>query len=261
MAIEKEPESVIRGRISFLKVLLDIIPPDELPDIISGQLAQTPGNAPNVQRQNIILLSLWDLLKARRNSDYRNYILNAFMVLPISKSLVGGSYFLKRKKPVRYMPFRFFIDLLGILESREYTIYLLGGNDKTLKRVENNIHQTFPRLRIVGRRSAFRKQEEGAIIEAIRKASPHLLLVGRGIRGGEMWIARNSAGLNRGLRLWCSDLFDVLTEKKSRPGDNVFNHGLEAFYYALRNPLKIFRVFNYIRYKFLLLFYKIFNKD
>ena len=261
MAVKKESEPISRGRVILLRVLLDIIPPEELPGIIYGQLSGVPDNVLAVKQQNIVLLSIWDLLRARRNSEYRDFVYRAFMVIPISKSLISGAYFLKKKRAVRYMPFHFAIDLLGMLESREYTIYLLGGNEKTLKRAENNIQQTFPRLRVVGRRASFRKHEEGAIIEAIRKAAPHLLLVGRGVRGGEMWIARNDNKLNPGLRLWCSDLFDVFTEKKGRPSDGVFNHGLEAFYYTLRNPLKVFRVFNYFRYKFLLLIYKIFKKE
>jgi len=184
------------------------------------------------------------------------------MIIPISKSLVSGARFLTRKTPVRYMPFYFFIDLLSILETREFTVYLLGGKEKVLRRVENNIHQTFPRLRIVGRcKASFRKQDESSIVEAIRKTDPHLLIVGKGIRGGELWIARNSAKLNRGLRVWCSDLFDVFAEKKNRPAQGLFNIGLESLYYLLHNPLRFFRVFPYFRYKFLLLFYRLMNRD
>jgi len=262
LAVEKVNAALSYGRISLLSVPLDIIPPDELPDIICRDLLNITDNFPENQRQgkNIVLLSLWDLLRARRHNEYRDFILKASMVIPISKSLVTGARFLKKKVPVRYMPFHFIIDLLSILESREFTVYLMGGNEKILRRVENNIHQTFPRLRIVGRCTAsFRKQEEPAIIEAIRKAAPHLLLTGSGIRGGELWIARNSAKLNRGMRLWCSDIFDVFAEKKNRPAEQIFNLGLESFVYFLGNPLKFFRLFSYFRYKFLLLFYRIFH--
>jgi N-acetylglucosaminyldiphosphoundecaprenol N-acetyl-beta-D-mannosaminyltransferase len=87
-----------------------------------------------------------------------------------------------------------------------------------------------------------------------------LLLAGKGIRGGELWLARNSARLNSGFRLWCSDLFDVFAEKKYRPSDLVFDRGLESIAYCFRNPLKFFRIFPYFRYKLLLLLYRIFKK-
>lgn len=263
MAAQDNPAPVGRKRITLLKVPLDIVPPEEFQEIICTEFLN-PQFAPGVQTQgmNFALLSLWDLLRARRQNEFREYVLRASLVVPVSKSLAGGARFLAGKTLFRYMPFHFVIDLLTILESRENSIYLLGGKDKILKRVENNIHQTFPGLRIVGRCAAsFRRQEEGAIVEAIRKTSPHLLLVGQGVRGGELWIARNSAKLNRGMRVYCGELFDVFAEKRRRTSDAVFKLGLEAISPCLRNPLKILRIFPYFRYKFLLLFYKIFNKN
>jgi N-acetylglucosaminyldiphosphoundecaprenol N-acetyl-beta-D-mannosaminyltransferase len=211
--------------------------------------------------QNIVLLSLWDLLRARRNGEYRSFVLNAALVIPISKSLIGGIRFLTGKTAVRYMPFDFVISLLAILEGREFSVYLLGGKRRVLQKTEKNIRQTFPRLRIVGRFvGAFKRQEEPTILEAIRKASPSLLLTGRGVSGGEQWIVKNNARLGGGLRLWCSDLFDVFAERKKRPSRKTFDRGMEWVGYCFQNPLKFFRIFPYMYYKLLLLLYRIFKK-
>ena len=252
-------------RIVLLKVPLDIVEPEELPELINsmrlpgGIHGSTPAASDNNARgRNIVLLSIWDLLRARRNDEYRNYILKADLVLPVSKSLVSGARFLTGKKLVRYMPFKFVISLLSILEQHEYPLYLLGGTSRVLKKAERNIHSTFPRLRIVGRREgSMHKQDEPIIIEAIRKASPSLLLAGKGIRGEELWIARHSDRLNSGFRLWCSDLFDVFAEKKHRPSDAIFERGLENIGICFRNPLKFFRFFLYLWYKILLVVNKL----
>ena len=249
------------GRITLLKVPLDIVPPENLPEVISRLLA-TGGNPDSTQKsRDIVLLSLWDLLRARRNKEYRDYVSNAALVIPISKSLVRGAKFLTGRKVARYMPFNFVISLLTILERREYPLYLLGGQSHILKKAEKNIHSTFPRLKIVGRcPGSIRKQEEPAIMEAIRKVSPSLLLAGKGIRGEELWIARNSSRLNSGFRLWCSDLFDVFAERRRRPSDFVFDRGLESIGFCMRNPFKFFRIFPYFRYNLLLLIYKLSKK-
>ena len=240
-------------RIMLLKVPIDIVPPEELSDLIFSLIPQMGGTPKS--SQDIVLLSLWDLLRARKNMEYREYVFNAALVIPISKSLVSGAKFLAGKKVFRYMPFNFVISLLSILEKKEYPVYLLGGRRQVLKKTEKNIHSTFPGLKIVGRcESYIRRQEEPAVIEAIRKSSPSLLLAGKGIRGGELWIARNSSRLNTGFRLWCSDLFDVFAEKKRRPSDALFERGLECIVYCFRSPLKFFRIFPYIHYKLLLLF-------
>ena len=248
--MDNQPE-----RIMLLKIPLDIIPPENLQLFIDNKYKSSRKN------YNIVLLSLWDLLRARRNSEYREFLFNAALIIPISKSLIKGVSFLTGKTPVRHMPFNFIISFLSILERQEGTLFLLGGGNRVLKKAERNLRSTFPRLTVVGRCDRkMCKQEEAAVIEAIRKASPDLLLAGRGIRGEELWIARNSSELNSGFRLWCSDLFDVLAEKRKRPSDAVFNMGLESIGFCLRNPFKFFRIFAWFYYMLLLLFYRLFKK-
>jgi len=251
--INKDIEAY-RERVNFLKVPIDIVRPDKLDRLTYNLLAEG-------KEQNIVLLSLWDLLRARSNTEYRNYVNKAALVIPISKSIISGIHFLQGKQAVRYMPFNFVIKLLTILEQYEYSSYLIGGKKRILIKIEKNLRETFPSLRFVGRfPGGFKSQEEPVIIEAIRKASPSLLLVGKGVRGGEYWIHRNSRRLGKGIRLWCSDLFDVFAERKRHPSERVFELGLEWVGYTLQNPVKLFRIFPFIYYNILLLAYKIRKK-
>ena len=247
-----DPETTIE-RISLVNVPLDIVAPSQLEDTVYELLKTGKG-------QNVILLSLWDLLQARNHYEYRPFVQRSAMIIPIAKSLVTGVRFLKKKKVYRYMPFDFVINLLSILEKREQSVYLLGGKMRSLKRTEKNLRQTFPRLRIVGRFvGGFKHQDEPTILQAIRKAAPSLLLVGKGVKGGERWIARNDSQLNNGLRLWCSDLFDVFAERKRRPSRKVFERGFEWIGFCFQKPWRILRIVPYFYYKLLLFMYKLFN--
>ena len=247
--MDNQPE-----RIMLLNVPLDIVDPENLPLAIDKALKQ-PEN-----KRNMVLLSLWDLLRARRNPEYHDYVLNAALVIPISHSLISGARFLTGKKPVRYMPFNFIISLLSILEKKEGTLFLLGSGVSVLRKTEKNLRTTFPGLNVVGRCDGKScKKDDAPVKEAIRKTSSTLLLAGKGIRGGELWIARNSDNLNSGIRLWCSDLFDILAEKRKRPSDKAFELGIEGLGFCLKNPLRLFRIFAYIYYKLLLLFYRLFK--
>ncbi|MDR1837817.1 MAG: WecB/TagA/CpsF family glycosyltransferase [Treponema sp.] len=244
-----------RQRVSLLRVPIDIIAHDQLASVVYDLLKEE-------REHNIVLLSLWDLLRARRNNDYRTYVLRASIVIPISKSLISGIKFLTGKKAFRYMPFDFVVSLLTILEDREHSCYLLGGKTRILLKTEKNIRQTFPKLRIVGRfPGSFKRHEEGTIIKAIKKASPSLLLVGNGVRGKERWIARNNASLGNGMRLWCSDIFDVFAEKKKHPSRGAFDLGLEWVGYCFQKPIKFLRIFPFIYYELLLVIYKLFIKN
>ena len=145
--------SEYKSRINLLDVPVDIIPPEQLADLVYDLLKEE-------KEHNIILLSLWDLLRARRNSEYRAYVHKASLIVPISKSMISGIKFLSGKKAYRYMPFDFIVSMLTILEKREYSCYLLGSKNKILQKTEKNIRQTFPRLRLVGRYPGYFKRRE-----------------------------------------------------------------------------------------------------
>jgi N-acetylglucosaminyldiphosphoundecaprenol N-acetyl-beta-D-mannosaminyltransferase len=241
-------------RVSFLKVPLDIVKEDALENIVYMFLEQKRG-------KNIVLLSLMDTLRARSNKEYKEYVQNASLVIPITKSLQRGSRFLISVAPVCYAPFDFIVKLLTILENREKTVYLLGGSPNILRISEKKIQQTFPKLRIVGRfPGGFRHSDEALIVKAIRKTAPDILLVGKGVRGGEKWIARFDADLNPGLRLWCSNIFEVFADTKKRPSRALYAKGLEGLYFAVRRPFRLFRIFPYIYYNILLIVYKLRKK-
>jgi N-acetylglucosaminyldiphosphoundecaprenol N-acetyl-beta-D-mannosaminyltransferase len=242
-------------RIDLLGVPVDIIAGNELEQVVRELLQRDdPG-------KNIVLLSVWDLLRARRPGDYRDFVTGAALVIPISKSLVNGARFLRGKTPVRYMPFDFVVGLLTLLEGWEETVYLLGGKLAVLRKTEQNVRETFPRLRVIGRFPAtFRKQDENILLLSIRKSAPSLTLIGRGVRGRERWVARNTGRLPKGMRLWVSDLFEIFAEKRRRPSRFAFDHGLEWIGFCLQKPFLFFRVFPFIYYKLLLLIYKIKNR-
>jgi N-acetylglucosaminyldiphosphoundecaprenol N-acetyl-beta-D-mannosaminyltransferase len=244
-----------KQRVNLLKVPVDIISPDQLGPFVYDLLKEE-------KEHNIVLLSLWDLLRAMRIGEYRTYVLRASLVVPISKSIISGIKFLTGKKAYRYMPFDFIVSMLTTLENREYSCYLLGGKNKVLFKTEKNMRQTFPRLRIVGRFPGyFRRREEATIIKAIKKASPSLLLVGKGIRGKERWIARNNISLGKGIRLWCSDIYDVFAERKKHPSRAAFERGFEWIAYCFQKPVKFFRIFPYIYYMVTLLIHKLFYRN
>jgi N-acetylglucosaminyldiphosphoundecaprenol N-acetyl-beta-D-mannosaminyltransferase len=242
-------------RISLLKVPIDILPPgDEFEETIKSIFSDD-------KNHQIVLLSLWDLMRARRNPEFRTMVAGARLVIPISASIIKAARFLKKPLPVRYMPFDFAVKTMNVLERWNKTVYLLGGTARILQRAEKNLKATFPGVRIVGRYSGwFRKGSEPKIIEAIRKASPTLLLAGKGVPGGERWIPRSMKYFNSGIFMWCSDLLDVFAEKKRRPARDIFEQGMEWLPHLFSHPWKIYRILPFMYFKLLLLLYRIRGK-
>ena len=182
-----------KKRIEILNVPIDIVPPEALEPLLTGMLSNNEFN-------QIVLLRLKDLMRARRNHEFRGTLQRAALVIPISKSLVGGVAFLKKGKASRYMPFDFIIRLLGILEKNAGSVYLLSSTPKELQKTEHNLKASFPGLRVVGRYNGFfPKTAVEDIILAIKKSSPSLLLAGRGVKGKDLWLAANRSNFNPGI--------------------------------------------------------------
>jgi N-acetylglucosaminyldiphosphoundecaprenol N-acetyl-beta-D-mannosaminyltransferase len=240
-----DPQAPV-NRISVLGVPVDILPVNGIEDLIA--------RFADGKNHQIVLLSLWDLMRARRSGEFRTMIAGSSLVLPISLSIIKGARFLRRPEPVRYMPFDFVVKLLGALEQKGKSVYLLGSTRTSIQKAENNIKTTFPGLRVVGRYAGrYPKQMEGAIVEAVKKSTPSLLLVGKGVPGREKWIPRNLAHFNSGIYLWCSDLFEIFAKRRSRPSKSLFQKGFEWIPYGLLRPWKLYRIFIYLWYNILLL--------
>lgn len=240
-------------RISFLKIPLDIVRPQDLEESIKDLLSrQGP--------QHIMLVTLWDVLRAKYQSEYRAMVNSAALVIPVSKSLVRGAVFLKKTEPSRYQPFVLIISILGILEKYYKNTFFFGARPQSLLKAEKNVRSTFPKLAILGRSAGYyHKSFEKNILLAINKASPSFVLLGDGIHSGQKWIHRNRSHLHNGIFLWDPEVFDIFSERKNRISEKIFEKGLEFIPYLLKNPLRIFRIFQYLWYTVLLLTYRVFK--
>lgn len=235
------------NRISLLGVPVDICTPDNL-EIEILELLAKPGT------KQIVFLSVWDLLKARRKGDFSECVKSANLILPISKSILKGAKFLKLPVPERYNPFNAVIQILSILESHYKTLYMFGANKKTLAKAESNVKDTFPRLRLVGRYVGYYpKQMEDDIVQAIYKAQPSLVLLSEGIKDKNCWSYKRRNMFSSSIFLYYKEAFGIFSERIKRVSDKTFNKGHEIWIEVLKNPLKIFLVFPYIYYKLLLL--------
>lgn len=241
-------------RISVVGVPVDICPPEELEKEILEILAK-PGT------KQIVFLSIWKLLKARHKGDMADCVKNADLVIPISKSILRGAKFLKKDIPERYNPFDLVIRILSILESHFKTAYLFGSYKKTLIKTENNIRDTFPSLRIVGRYVGYYpKQIENDIISAIFKSQPSLVLMSDGIKEKDCWAYKRRNRFSSSIFLYYKDSFGIFSERVKKISEKTFNKGNEFFVELLHNPFKIFLIFPLIWFIILLVFYRLFKK-
>jgi len=238
-------------RIFLLDIPVDIISLDNLQEKIKNLLSED-------EVHQIVFISTLDLLRARRNSEYEQCLRMASLVIPISKGLIRGAKFVKKETLIRHMPFEFVIRLLGALENQNQSLYLLGQKKELLATIENNLRVSFPKLKIVGRFGGFFPREmQPDIITAIKKATPSLLLVGKGLQGKDMWLFYNRKNFNYGITLWCGECFQIFSGKKERTSKGAWERGTYKISEVLRRPWRLLRAFIYLYYGILLIIHKI----
>lgn len=241
-------------RITIAGVPVDICRSENLEEEVLELLAK-PGT------KQIIFLSVWNLLKARRNSEYAECIQNADLVLPVSKSIIRGAKFLKKSIPVRYNPFNAVIEVLSVLESHYKSVYLLGARKMTLQKAEANVRATFPSLQVVGRYIGYYpKNAEEAVVEAIYKSSPSLVLVSEGIKEKDFWAYRRRNQFSSSIFVYYRDALGIFSERIKRVNEKTFNRGLEIYSEIFHNPFKIFLIFPFLWYILIIVWYRLFKK-
>jgi len=235
----------------ILGIPIDDINPEELDETLAS-LLKKDGVCP------VVFLNLWDLLKARRNMEFRSWVERASLVIPTSKGILRGARFLKKKVSHRYYPFDVVIRLLRVLEEKGLSLYLLGGKLSYLQQAEKNLKQTFPGLRLVGRYPGYYPlQVEGDILLAMRKASPHCVLLGTGLKGKERWAERKREALPASIVIYSPETFDIISGKRIRPSRETVEKGREHLTELFRHPWRVFRGVVYLYYLLLLLVYRI----
>ncbi len=238
-------------RISLLKVPLDIIP-EESVATLAREFAAGSAHRP------IVFLTFQTLLNANRNPELLAQLQSAALVVPVSKSLEFACRFLHLPQPIRHHPFDFTVKLLGALEERRNTLYLLGESHQGLQTVAGTMRTTFPGLTLVGRHSGFYGREnEAPILTAIQKATPTVLLLGPGIIGKEKWIFRQGKGLPVKISIYSEDAFRIMAGRKKRPTRRGFRKGTYELSRVITNPLRMLQVFPYLWFGALLLAYRL----
>lgn len=243
-------------RIELLGVPVDVCRPENIEEEIM-KILEKPGT------KQIVFLTIWDLLKARnKKKDFCDCLRNADLILPISKSILKGARFLKLQVPVRYNPFTAVIQILNTLDRHYKSLYLLGARKKTLQKAEHNVHDTFKGLRIVGRYVGyFPKSSEADVVQAIYKASPSLVILSEGIKEKNLWAYHRREKFSSSIFLYYRDCIGIFAGRIRRVSEKTFDAGHEIWNEIGHSPFKVFLIFPYIRYKMLLLFYRLLRKD
>lgn len=126
-----------------------------------------------------------------------------------------------------------------------YTSYFYGDEEPVLLRMEANLKETFPGMKILGHRSPpFREltvEEQAADIDAINQMAPDVLWVGLGMPKQESWIAEHRSELNVAVAVGAGAAFKFVSGDVSRGPSWLRNMGFEWVWRLAGEPKRIWR--------------------
>lgn len=241
-------------RTQILRIPIDAFKQEDLPQILE-ELQERE------ERHHVVLLTTEALMRARRNKLYRKTLKEASLIVPVSLGLQRAAAFLEKPRVEAQLTFRFVIRLLGLLEERNASYYLLGLKRKHLLRVEENLRLTFPGLRLVGRHPGYYSQDrESDIVTAIRKAAPHLVLIGSGIRGGDEWVRTHKRSFSPGIYLCVPEVLDVFADIRRKPPATRAGRIMRRIGGLFSHPWRFTKVFLYLWFGILLVGFRLFDR-
>ncbi len=175
-----------------------------------------------------------------KNSQYRHILNKASLVYSGGLGPVLASKLLNQPLPER-TPTPDFIDkVFSTAQKRNWSIYLLGTKQASLKLAIQKIKTKFPKLEICGyHHGYFNEAENRKIINEINELKPTLVIVGMGTPKQETWMDENSGKLNVKAIWAVGALFDVISGALPRAPICLQKAGLEWFFRLCQEPQRL----------------------
>lgn len=231
------PAPAIAGqkRIAVGDVVFDNVSMQEALARIAGML-----DASQVQQVSFVNPACVNI--AARDRGYRRLLSRAALVLPdgigikIAADLLG----VPLKQNVNGTDL--FPRLCQLLEARDASLFLLGGQPGVAEKVAGVIRAQWPRLRIVGVRDGFfGVAEEGEVAAEVRAAGADVVLVARGVPMQDVFIDRHLHQLGVKVAMGVGGLFDFVSGRISRAPAWMRDSGLEWVYRLMQEPSRMWQ--------------------
>ncbi len=230
------------NRIRLFGIEIDALRMNDAVQRVMGWTADTSDPCrfvvtPNVDH-TVLLQSQAELRAAYRDAG---------LVLADGWPVVAASRLLRRPLPQRVTG----ADLVPALfeaadPRRPLRVFLLGAGPGVAERAARNIHRRWPAVAVVGVYSpplGFERdeQENQRILDHIRQAAPHVLVVGLGAPKQELWVHRHRHHLAASVALCVGATIDFLAGEKQRAPALVQRLGLEWLHRMATEPRRLFR--------------------
>lgn len=191
------------------------------------------------------------VLRCREDAAYAAAVNGAELVLADGVGDLCAARILGTPLPGRVAGSDLVPRLLARLAERGGSVFLYGARPGVAERAGESLQSACPGLRIAGTENGY-ISDETALIEALEREKPDLLLLGLGAPRQELWMAKNRQR-TPAVMIGVGGLLDVFAGDIPRAPETWQRLGLEWLYRLLREPRRFKRVIRLPKILFLAL--------
>jgi len=177
------------------------------------------------------------IMAAQNDAQFFQVLKEADLSLPDGVGLLWAARFLGMPLRERVAGVDTVRRIASLAAERGYRLFLLGAAEGVAEATAMRLEEENPGLKIAGTYAGSPDpKEEDKIVEMVRAARPHLLLVAYGAPQQDLWIHRNLGRLGVPVAMGVGGAFDFISGKAKRAPGWMQRLGLEWFHRLLHEP-------------------------
>lgn len=179
--------------------------------------------------------------QAMHDDEFCELLNDAALVLPDGAGVILGAKILKTPLKEKVAGIDFAANLLGVLEQKGKTLYLLGSKPGIAELAAEKMHEKHPALQIVGTADGY-FQDEAPVIEKINAAKPDVLFVCLGAPKQERFMKAHQNELNVRFMIGLGGSLDGFAGTVKRAPKWMIRLQLEWLYRLIKEPKRFKRM-------------------
>jgi N-acetylglucosaminyldiphosphoundecaprenol N-acetyl-beta-D-mannosaminyltransferase len=178
------------------------------------------------------------IMRSRNDPEFLSVLRRADLCLADGVGVLWAGRLLRRPFPARVTGVDTTVRrLAAVAAAHGYRVYLLGAAPGVAERTAAILQAECPGLIVAGTFSGSPSPtDEGAIVERVRAARPHILWVAYGAPAQDKWVARNLARCDVPLGIGVGGAFDFISGVSRRAPARIQRLGLEWLHRLVCEP-------------------------
>ena len=221
-------------RVDVLGVAFDNVTPEEAADRALALLEEDGPHLVATPNPEIVQ-------RANKDRAFAEILAGADLVVPDGVGVIYAAKILGRPLKSRVPGIDLAAALMGRVAGTGKRLFLLGAAPGVAEQAAVNLRAAYPGLVVCGTHDGY-FQEDGPVIDAIRRAEADIVFVCLGAPKQEKWIAAHGEAAGARLYLGLGGSLDVFAGKAERAPERFQRLGLEWLYRLLKEPSRIGRM-------------------